>query len=215
MKLAIFGATGQTGIPLVRNALDLGYEIFALARNPNKMNIQHKNLTIVKGDIINIVDVEKVICNSDIVISALNVVKNASTKQLSEGMKNIIDAMGKYKVMRIIATAAAPSCKDENDEINKKYDRIIKMIGIIVKYIYPLQFEDLVLSTRIIQQSDRDWTIVRMPIPTNSKKSKPLNIGYVNRKTKLKIGRIDAAKALLSEVQNIKYYNHSIVATNL
>ena len=42
MKLAIFGATGQTGLPLLRQALDSEYTVKAMVRNVEKLQSQLK-----------------------------------------------------------------------------------------------------------------------------------------------------------------------------
>ena len=51
MKFAVFGATGQTGVQLVKQALDAGHSVAALVRNPAKMSEQHDNLTVSEVDI--------------------------------------------------------------------------------------------------------------------------------------------------------------------
>ena len=50
MKLAIFGATGRTGKPLVKQALEAGHEVVALVRTPAKMPLPSDRLTVVQGD---------------------------------------------------------------------------------------------------------------------------------------------------------------------
>lgn len=46
MKLAVLGATGQTGQFLVSQALQQGHDVTALVRNVTKLTIQHKNLKV-------------------------------------------------------------------------------------------------------------------------------------------------------------------------
>jgi len=50
MKIAIFGATGETGRQLVEQALAAGYQVVAYVRNPSKLNTKHENLTIARAD---------------------------------------------------------------------------------------------------------------------------------------------------------------------
>ena len=40
MKIAVFGASGRTGRPLVEKALAKGYEVTALVRDPAKIHIK-------------------------------------------------------------------------------------------------------------------------------------------------------------------------------
>jgi putative NADH-flavin reductase len=37
MRLAVFGATGRTGVPLVEQALDRGHHVTAFVRDPGKL----------------------------------------------------------------------------------------------------------------------------------------------------------------------------------
>jgi putative NADH-flavin reductase len=73
VKLLIFGATGGTGRALVEQALELGHAVTAFARNPAKVRTKHKNLRVVKGDILNYDSVEAAIKGQDAVLSALGV----------------------------------------------------------------------------------------------------------------------------------------------
>ncbi|WAR27715.1 hypothetical protein MAR_013419 [Mya arenaria] len=46
MKLAVLGATGRTGILVVREALARGHEVTAVVRNPDKLTDKHDNLQL-------------------------------------------------------------------------------------------------------------------------------------------------------------------------
>lgn len=46
MKIAVLGATGQTGQQLVNQALQQGHIITAIVRNPAKLIINHENLKV-------------------------------------------------------------------------------------------------------------------------------------------------------------------------
>jgi putative NADH-flavin reductase len=48
--LGVFGASGQTGKHVVKCALELGWKVQALVRNPKKLDIQHDNLSVIQGD---------------------------------------------------------------------------------------------------------------------------------------------------------------------
>jgi len=46
-KLVILGATGNTGLQLVQQALDRNYKVTAIVRSPEKLaHIQHKHLQV-------------------------------------------------------------------------------------------------------------------------------------------------------------------------
>lgn len=46
MKIAVLGATGQTGQFLVNQALQQGHTVTAVVRNPAKLTIHHDNLKV-------------------------------------------------------------------------------------------------------------------------------------------------------------------------
>jgi putative NADH-flavin reductase len=52
MKIAIFGASGRTGILTVYQALEKGHQVTAFARKSSSVTIQHKNLQVIQGDIL-------------------------------------------------------------------------------------------------------------------------------------------------------------------
>ncbi len=73
VNLLVLGATGGTGRALVEQALEQGHIVTAFARNPAKVRTTHKNLRIVKGDIMNYDSVEAAINGQDAVLSALGI----------------------------------------------------------------------------------------------------------------------------------------------
>ena len=58
--IAVLGATGGTGLEVVRQALAGGLSVRALVRTPEKLGVKHDKLTVVKGNASNAADVEAV-----------------------------------------------------------------------------------------------------------------------------------------------------------
>ena len=48
MRIAVLGATGQTGQYLVKQAIQKGYGVTAVVRNPGKLLVRHENLKVRK-----------------------------------------------------------------------------------------------------------------------------------------------------------------------
>ena len=46
MNIAVLGATGPTGIQLIRQALDIGHKVTAVVRDPSKITFTHDNLKV-------------------------------------------------------------------------------------------------------------------------------------------------------------------------
>jgi len=46
MKIAVLGATGPSGIQVVKEALARGHEVTAVVRNPDKVTEKHDKLKV-------------------------------------------------------------------------------------------------------------------------------------------------------------------------
>ena len=94
MKIIIFGATGTVGMEIVKHALEKNHKVTAFVRNPEKLaNIKHANLSIFKGDVLNLTEVENAIQNHDAVLCALGDGRAGTIRAV--GTRNIINAMNK------------------------------------------------------------------------------------------------------------------------
>ena len=72
MKVLVFGASGGTGRELLQQALDKGMEVTAFVRDAAKVeDIQHPNLAVVIGDVLNIEDVSRAVAGHDAVLYAV------------------------------------------------------------------------------------------------------------------------------------------------
>lgn len=46
MKIALLGATGPSGIQVVKEALERGHTVTAIVRNPDKLTEKNENLKV-------------------------------------------------------------------------------------------------------------------------------------------------------------------------
>ena len=80
MKLVVFGATGNVGQQVVKQALEQGHEVIAFARNPLKLQIKHPKLQLFQGDVMDSARVEQALQGQDIVVCTLGSGKKLSGK---------------------------------------------------------------------------------------------------------------------------------------
>jgi putative NADH-flavin reductase len=73
MKVTIFGATGFSGQAILAEVIKQGHEVTILVRDASKVSIQHKNLTIVEGNVLDPQTVASVIHHQEAVIQCLGV----------------------------------------------------------------------------------------------------------------------------------------------
>ncbi|MFN9799132.1 MAG: NAD(P)-dependent oxidoreductase [Bacteroidota bacterium] len=100
MKVVVFGATGRTGLEVVKRAQEKGHQETAFVRNPAAVSLVHPKLTLMSGDALSQDAVNRAIAGQDAVISCLSA-RELSHRQVF--INHIINAMRLHKVRRILA----------------------------------------------------------------------------------------------------------------
>ncbi len=200
-QIALFGGSGQTGQEFLKVALEAGYPIRALARTPEKIAQQHSNLTVIKGDVLNQEDVNQTVVGADIVVSLFGHVKGSPTRLQTDGTENIIKAMKKHGVGRIISLSGGGLPFPKKDQ-PKFAD---KMIRTIMKVAVPKILNDAIEHHNIIDTSGLRWVIVRGPRLTNEPRQGQYRVGWVGVNASTKIGRADLADFILTQVEDEKF----------
>jgi putative NADH-flavin reductase len=197
MKIAIFGATGRTGQHLVQQALSEDYQVAVLARSPAKLGIQNDLLTVVQGDIKDASAVEQTIRGVDAVISVLGPTNNEPTFEISQGMSLILEAMKKQDVDRLIISTGA-GVGDPKDS-PKLFNHVMNLL---LKLMAKNVLADMSKVVNLVRSSDRDWTVVRLPMLTDDPKIGRIKVGYVGKGVGARIARADAAAFMLAQLKD-------------
>jgi nucleoside-diphosphate-sugar epimerase len=211
LNITIFGGTGATGLLLIEKALKSGHIVTAFARTPAKIAIQHDNLRIVKGELTESQRIEEAIKNADAVISVLGPTPETKGLVIADGIKNIVKAMKKKGVKRLIATAT-PSFKDSNDKFQFGFAFGVLMVKMLIKDSY----HNIALTGKYISESGLDWTIVRLPMLSNKPASGKIRAGYTGdgKVSLFSLSRVDLADFLLQQVNDKKWLHKSPVISN-
>jgi len=210
MKLAIFGATGGTGRELVEQALAAGSQVVAFVRNPSKLNIRHERLTIVQGELTDQTAIERAVSGADAVVSLLGPRGDSRGKPITRGTQNILEAMKKQGVRRLIISST-PSASDPNDLPDLKF----KVLVTLVKLTMRAACEEIVGVAETVRRSDRDWTILRMSMLNDNPRSGKVRVGYLGKgEVGTRISRADVADFMLKQVQDTKYLRQAPAISN-
>lgn len=106
MKVIVFGANGQTGIHIVKEALERGHEVTAFVRKPDSLTLSHERLLVRGGDGLNATEVAAAIQGQEAVISALGPggpgVSDQYLNILTEGIPHLIAGMQAAGLRRIV-----------------------------------------------------------------------------------------------------------------
>jgi putative NADH-flavin reductase len=210
MKITIFGATGGTGKQLVEQALEAGNEVVAFCRNPSKLNMRHEHLTIVHGELTDQALIEHAVSGAEAVISVLGPRGDSKNKPITEGTQNILAAMKKQGVRRLIISST-PSAKDPNDMPDFKFRALVALVKLAMHAAY----EEIISVAETVRMSDLDWTIVRVSMLNNNPKSGKVKVGYVGKgEVGTRISRADMANFMLKQVQDTQYLRQAPVISN-
>lgn len=197
-KIALFGASGQTGQQFLTQALAKGYSVKALVRNLSSITQSSERLELIQGDVLNLSDVEKTVENCDMVISLFGHVKNSPEWLQSDGTTNIIKAMKKYEIFKIVSLSGGGLPFPEKDE-PKLMDKVIRTI---MKIAVPKILNDAIKHAGILKNRGLDWVIVRGPRLTNDPKVGNYRVGWVGVNAGSKLGRADLADFIVTQVED-------------
>ncbi|NKI25123.1 SDR family oxidoreductase [Arenibacter sp. 6A1] len=164
MKLLIIGGTGKTGRQLIAQALEQGHEVTAMVRQPDKVKLTHSHLRVCKGNVLSLQDLGAAVKNQDAVLSALGHKRFfIKTSILSQSSKNLILAMEKQHVKRLIAITSL-GINDSRYKLGLYYTLFV------IPVILWFYFKDKSKQEKLIMQSNLEWIIVRPGQLTNGKK---------------------------------------------
>lgn len=200
-SIALFGASGRTGQQFLELALANGYDVKALVRNPDKIFHKDTNLHVIKGDVLNELDVEKTVENTDIVVSLFGHVKGSPAWLQTNGTKHIVAAMKKYQVRRIISLSGGGLPYPEKDQ-PKLADHLIRTI---MKIVVPKVLNDAVEHHQVLKNSGVSWSIVRGPRLTDEAAKGTYRVGWVGVNASTQIGRADLADFILRVVEDQRF----------
>jgi len=195
MRIAIFGATGRTGKHLVREALDAGHEVVALARDPSKMGMTHERLRVIRGDVLDPAKVGEVVRGADAVISAVGQTKGSPKDLQTRGTQNIVAAMKEHGVRRLVSLTGA-GVRDPGD----RPKLVDKAFGFALKTLQRDVLEDGERHAEVIKGSGLDWVIVRGPRLTEGPKKGTYRVGLVGKNSGTQVSRADLAEFMLRQV---------------
>ena len=186
MKLTIIAATGGVGRELLRQAVDAGHDVTAVARNPAKLPsevVAGGAARAVTADLANPDPqaLESAVAGADAVLSALGPHTNADAGIAAPGTAAIITAMRTAGVRRIVAISASPvaTTPSPGRPAPPRHDPgdgfLMRHIGEpIAKTLFGKIYPDLARMEDTLRESGLDWTVLRPPKLTG----KPLTATY-------------------------------------
>lgn len=164
--LALIGATGRAGNQVVKEALERGYTLRILARNPDKV-MKHDKITVIKGDALSKKSLNELLAGADAIVSTLGPAGiNQSLKLAKESAKQwlcvnstklLLPIMEKHNIKRVLFTGGA-SLKTSQDK-NSWFMRLL--LNKVAPKILGEMCDDRQKEYQLLLDSNVDWTIAR------------------------------------------------------
>lgn len=108
-KILVIGSTGLLGKPVTKALIDAGFSVTVLVRDKNLAEKLFPKASIIKGDLRNKVDIEKVMQGQDAVFLSLSVKQTEKENEFhteSEGLDLVIEVAKSLKIKRIAYLAS-------------------------------------------------------------------------------------------------------------
>ena len=205
MKILLFGATGNIGQHILREALDKGYKLTAVQRRPEALMVKHPDLKVIKGDLLNETTLPALLKEQDVIISAISPLISLTPLLFKKANENLIAALEGHPDKRLIIvggagnTEIAPGVKAMHspmmDQLPEEWKPAILIHGEVLE---------------LYKNSGLNWTYFSpaMHIEPGERTGK-YRLGTTNMifdgNGESKISREDYAVALVAEIENKQF----------
>jgi nucleoside-diphosphate-sugar epimerase len=160
MRLVIFGANGQTGRLLTRQALDAGHTGVAVTRRPEGFPIADPALTVTGADVHDGAALIDIVAGADAVLSTLGVTfTREPVNTYSVGTANIVAAMRQNGVRRLVVVSSTAAYHYPGRTGAPLALRVIEPV--MTKTLGKTVYDDVRRMETLVRDSGLDWTIVR------------------------------------------------------
>jgi len=217
LNIVVYGATGEIGSHIVNEALQRGHRVSAVSRNPAQIEMQHANLSAVRGDLLDEASVGSIVAGKDVVIlSVRGVIGDSGTPQsalqfiAAEMLVDVLSSMGD-SAPRLIHVGGSGSLEVESG---------VLLAAKLPKILLPKGLEVEILGQMLALEfyrkvDDVNWTYVTPPLNfTNGPRTGEYRIGgdraLEDRRGRTRVSRADFAVALIDEAERAMYSRQRI-----
>ena len=206
MRVIVFGASGKTGREIVAQALERGHHVTAFVRNPKKLPLKHKNLQVVTGDVMDPYTVDAAMPGHHAVLIAIGHRRYLGPWTiLSEGTRNIVEAMQTHGVRRLVCETAL-GVGDSTGRLGLYYTLFV------IPFILPFYWHDKGRQENVVRESGLEFVIVRPAQLTNGRKRGQYKHGrrVGSYLWSASISRADTADFMLNQLGDTPYLDMAV-----
>lgn len=194
-QIALFGATGGTGLQVLAQALAQGYSVRALVRDLTKLP-PREGLTLIQGNVLDQAAVNRCMEGAGAVICCLGS-RHGEEPIEDRGTERILIAMGALGVRRLIAVSSLG--------VGDSVDQVAPLFRLIMRLALKRILEAKARQEQAIMGSGLDWTIVRPGGLTNGPRTGRYRAGVARSIKAGGVSRADVADFILRELATGDY----------
>ncbi len=160
MKIAILGSTGFVGKVLLDKALEKGYQVKTLVRNPEKLGMYKERVEFIQGDVFQTDKLEETVRGTEVVFSTVPPEGNTKEpEKYAKVIEDVVAVLERNAIKRFIhiGGAAHDGGVNENWTLGRRFLRLFLNLvwkpGLVAKQ----------LEWEVLKKLHIDWTLVRPP----------------------------------------------------
>jgi putative NADH-flavin reductase len=198
-KIAIIGGNGKVGRYIAKKAIENGFQVRQLVRNPTKIAYDKNQIEVIKGDARSRDSIQSLLEGCDVVINTLGQpVKE--TPVYSSVTSTILMTMKELGISRYIGVTGASL-----DVTGDKKSMINRLGARLFKFLFLKMIQDKEKELEILKKSEIEWTLVRLPFVVEGPQT-----GYIKENLfdmpGTKINNSDIAYFLIHQIKEKKYH---------
>jgi len=208
MKIAIFGASGATGLLLTERCLAAGYEVTALLRTPQSFPFRDR-VRVVEGNAFDSAAIRETVAGADVVLSALGARSLGKEDVLERAVPLIVAAMQEAGVRRIIALGSA-GAKDDALDKQPAFRRLFVQTVVYNTFLkWPVASQRAQFAS--LSASGLDWTMAMPPMLTNGRGRGVYRVdGEALPRNAMRISRSDVADFMMKQIDDPQWIGKGV-----
>ena len=160
MKIAVLGSTCFVGKVLLEKALEKGYQVQTLVRNPEKLGMYKERVEFIQGDVFQTDKLEETVRGTDVVFSTVPPEGNTKEpEKYAKVMEDVIAVLERHAITRFIHIGGAA----HDGGVNEHWTLGRRFLRVFLTLVWKPGLVPKQLEWDVLKKSHIDWTLVRPP----------------------------------------------------
>jgi putative NADH-flavin reductase len=208
MRIAIVGASGQTGKPLIEETLARGHDVIAIARSPEKIEFSDPRVEKRAGDGFDEASIIAALAGADAVITTVGKtnLRDKRYNLSTAAHRSVVAGMRAHDIKRLVVISSIGAAQGIK---RKGWQRNVYL------FLRRKYYRDMFQMEQELEASGVDVTILRAPALYNGPSNKNYRVledeNYLHV---LRISRADIAHFILDDVEKGTWVNRTIAVAD-